>query len=172
MECKRPGSVAYVLEELRGKGNTRAYAEIKYDGERMQIHVSEVGKITIYSKSGRDSTLDRKYTHDIIKKALGFGKEEDGKIKVQSCILEGELLVYDAVQNKIEPFGGIQGFSFGGVQETDKRYAMIKFFDILYLNQESLLRVSFCERRRILSNVIRIHPSRVSSVTRAKRELL
>ena len=51
------------------------WAETKYDGERAQIHVqlvpgSETGKksnrwkITIYSKSGRDSTLDRAGVHE------------------------------------------------------------------------------------------------------------
>jgi DNA ligase-4 len=163
MECVRPGSVAFVLQELRGKGNTSLFAEIKYDGERMQIHVDRTGQIKIYSKSGRDSTQDRKFTHDIIRRALGLSQEEKGneKIKVQECILEGELLVFDAVQNKIEPFGGIQGFSFGGVQESDKRYLQIKFFDILHLNGDSLLRTAFCERRSILEKVIRIQETRV-----------
>lgn len=165
MECKRPASVAFVLEELKQSGNTELFAEVKYDGERMQIHVkSDVGEIKIYSKSGRDSTEDRKYTHDIIKKALGLCKQDSNysdKTIVHECILEGELLVYDALQGKIEPFGGIQGFSFGGVKESDKRYLQIKFFDILYLNGDSLLRVPFKERRIILENVVRIHPTRV-----------
>ncbi|KAK9898304.1 hypothetical protein P389DRAFT_166732 [Cystobasidium minutum MCA 4210] len=51
-----------------------SFAEIKYDGERMQIHVNLEASpcITIFSKSKRDSTLDRYATHPIILAALGL----------------------------------------------------------------------------------------------------
>lgn len=182
MECARPSSVACVLDNLREKGNEIGFAEVKYDGERMQIHVMqdlsyEEHSIRIYSKSGRDSTIDREYTHEIIKQALDLGNDsreyflylgqEVSKklVKVNECILEGELLVYDAKRNEIEPFGGIQGFSRGKVKESEKRYTLIKFFDILHLNGTSLLRVPFIERRRILNAVIRVLPTRVDIFT-------
>ena len=176
MECVRPSSVACVLDNLRQKGNDVAFAEIKYDGERMQIHVlnqQEKDRIRIYSKSGRNSTIDRKYTHHIINQTLDlcnndreykvyFGKEPlDSLVKVDEVILEGELLVYNSEKKEIEPFGGIQAFSRGSIIETDKRYVLIKFFDILHLNGSSLLRIPFIERRRILNSVIKIIPTRV-----------
>lgn len=176
MECERPSSVASVLDNLRGKGNEIAFAEIKYDGERMQIHVlnqQETDRIRIFSKSGRNSTIDRKYTHQIINQTLDlcnndrefkvyFGKEPiDSLIKVDEVVLEGELLVYNSEKKEIEPFGGIQAFSRGSIVETDKRYVLIKFFDILHLNGTSLLRIPFIERRRILDAVVRIIPTRV-----------
>jgi DNA ligase 4 len=44
------------------------WAEHKYDGERMQIHLNlklpEREQIKIFSKSGRDSTWDRRDLHE------------------------------------------------------------------------------------------------------------
>lgn len=61
----------------------------------MQIHIdrSKGHPITIYSKSGRDSTLDRK-------NILGAILEATQTAKFRNCILEGELVVYcDAEKN-------------------------------------------------------------------------
>ena len=48
-------------------GNKETSVERKYDGEYCQIHVWMAGgdsRITIFSKSGRDSTKDRKGLHN------------------------------------------------------------------------------------------------------------
>ena len=72
MESKRPSSVPQVLTELTDARNPEknACAEIKYDGERMQIHVKRNApredQIRIFSKSGRNSTMDRSHTHRYI----------------------------------------------------------------------------------------------------------
>jgi hypothetical protein len=49
--------------------------ERKYDGEYCQIHVWMAGggsRITIFSKSGRDSTVDREGLPDIIRQCLAI----------------------------------------------------------------------------------------------------
>ena len=57
---------------------------------RMQIHVDKDGKLTIFSKSGRDSTLDRIKTHEIIlHHALNLSNENENC--VQDVVLEAEL---------------------------------------------------------------------------------
>jgi len=73
------------------KGSTKVWAETKYDGERAQIHVQlppggGPAKITIFSKSKRDSTEDRYAVHDIIREALGPG--------VQHAILDAEMVAF------------------------------------------------------------------------------
>ena len=49
------------------RGSQAVWAETKYDGERTQIHVQVdedmQSRITIFSKSQRDSTLDRHGVH-------------------------------------------------------------------------------------------------------------
>ena len=74
------------------------WGETKYDGERAQIHVqvAEDGssRITIFSKSKRDSTLDRHAVHGIIRAALGLDSgTATGKIK-RNVILDAEMVAF------------------------------------------------------------------------------
>ncbi|EJD08532.1 DNA ligase/mRNA capping enzyme, partial [Fomitiporia mediterranea MF3/22] len=94
------------------------WAETKYDGERMQIHIAvdKTGgtEITIFSKSKRDSTLDRIATHWhdlflilIIREALGLrhsnldeiveraAPQKRRSVNVSSVILEAEMVAFD-----------------------------------------------------------------------------
>ncbi|KAJ3498941.1 hypothetical protein NMY22_g19553 [Coprinellus aureogranulatus] len=69
----------------------RVWAETKYDGERAQIHVtmqSGQPRIKIFSKSKRDSTLDRKGVHDVIVQALG------DKVR-ENVILDAEMVAFN-----------------------------------------------------------------------------
>lgn len=69
------------------RSSRRVWAENKYDGERAQIHV--MGReIKIFSKSKRDSTLDRKGIHDVIFQALGDNF-------TGSAILDAEMVAFD-----------------------------------------------------------------------------
>ena len=66
----------------------------------MQIHVNRScsfgQKIRIFSKSNRDSTQDWYLSHKIILDSLSH--------KVQNCILEGELMSFNEMTQKIEMF--------------------------------------------------------------------
>lgn len=88
-------------------------AETKYDGERMQIHLelfdrpaaaipSELPpyRITIYSKSGRDSTVDRRETHPIILAALGIDPNATKKDATISGV--GDRNTYDPDRTSYE----------------------------------------------------------------------
>lgn len=81
----------------------------KYDGEYCQIHV-DLSKgfdcIQIFSKSGKDSTLDRVKIHETIKKSLRIG-EAGCKIS-KHCILEGELVVWSDKDKAILEFDKIR----------------------------------------------------------------
>jgi DNA ligase-4 len=84
------------------------WAETKCDGERAQIHV-EVNadgssRITIFSKSKRDSTHDRHAVHYIIRKALDLrddythsGRTGRSKIK-HNIILDAEMVAFNGTQ--------------------------------------------------------------------------
>ena len=69
--------------------------ERKHDGEFCQIHI-DVSKgehcVQIFSKSGKDSTSDRRGAHHAIKNSLRIGQHDCGFS--EKCILEGELLVW------------------------------------------------------------------------------
>lgn len=84
------------------------WAETKYDGERAQIHVAVnadgSSRITIFSKSKRDSTHDRHAVHYIIRNALGLpndythsGRTGGSKIK-HNVILDAEMVAFNGTQ--------------------------------------------------------------------------
>jgi len=89
---KAKGGVKHAVSVIDGRTMS---VERKHDGEYCQIHI-DLSKgeecIQIYSKSGKDSTQDRKGVHQAIKDGLRIGRP-DCRFSEQ-CILEGELLVY------------------------------------------------------------------------------
>ncbi|EXK42271.1 hypothetical protein FOXG_01794 [Fusarium oxysporum f. sp. lycopersici 4287] len=145
-------------------GHGRMSVEEKIDGEYCQIHVdpSKGDKcIQIFSKSGKDSTEDRVALHGIIQESLKIG-QPDTRVK-KACILEGELVVYDDSQEKILPFHRIRKHvsrrrrfvnteldSLPGPQE----HLMIIYYDVMLLEDQSLINLRHSERFKILSNLV------------------
>ena len=86
-------------------GRRKMSVERKYDGEYCQIHVDlAAGKnwIKIFSKSGKDSTVDRAGLQESIKNCLRIGREDCGF--TGQCILEGELVVWSDREKDILDF--------------------------------------------------------------------
>lgn len=119
-ECSQAKSTADIYINMQHE--PAFFAETKYDGERMQIHISS-DRISIFSKSGRNSTVDREQSLDIIKTCIGRPNDlmkslnvirDSYYSNVDECIVEGELLVFNATANNgkggIERFGGISDF--------------------------------------------------------------
>lgn len=89
----------------------RMSLERKYDGEYCQIHVDitkGAPSIRIFSKSGKDSTLDRAGILQTVKRSLKIGGL-DCKVS-RRCILEGELLVWSDRDSKILEFHKLRKF--------------------------------------------------------------
>lgn len=88
---KAKGGVKHAVTVIDGRTMSM---ERKHDGEYCQIHI-DLSKgedcVQIFSKSGKDSTEDRRDIHQGIKDSLRIG--HDGCGFSQRCILEGELLV-------------------------------------------------------------------------------
>uniref|UniRef100_A0A8H7NHL9 ATP-dependent DNA ligase family profile domain-containing protein n=1 Tax=Bionectria ochroleuca TaxID=29856 RepID=A0A8H7NHL9_BIOOC len=148
----------------------RMSVERKYDGEYCQIHIAlnESGTcIKIFSKSGRDSTIDRIGIHRPLRDSLGLNRIEC-KIKKQ-CILEGELLVWNDDYGRIEPFHKIHkyvkrsGRLLGAAQDSPadlSEHLMIMFYDILLLDDTLCVRDSHETRRQLLQSLVRRIPGR------------
>ncbi|KAI0536564.1 hypothetical protein GGR58DRAFT_474763 [Xylaria digitata] len=138
--------------------------EQKLDGEYCQIHI-DLRKprdcIQIFSKSGKDSTADRVGLHSTIRESLNIGNGDCRFTK--GCILEGELVVYSTKEHKILPFHKIRKHvsrsgSFLGTandsQAHEYEHLMIIYYDVLLINDESLLGVKNSERFRRLSEIV------------------
>ncbi|KAJ2919477.1 hypothetical protein MD484_g929, partial [Candolleomyces efflorescens] len=189
-KSKKGQSCKHTLNFLRS--TRRVWAETKYDGERAQIHVSVPtggGKphITIFSKSKRDSTLDRHDVHSLIREALGFsGNSSTGRIK-HSVILDAELVAFDgervdefwrirrlvestaygvraqrASRHKEQP-DSQEGISQASMMsdDSDTRRLGLVFFDILSLESRNLIFTPYNDRRSILETIVRPKPGRV-----------
>ncbi|KAI1501092.1 hypothetical protein F5X99DRAFT_428676 [Biscogniauxia marginata] len=154
-------SINHCLEMGRGR---IVSCEQKLDGEYCQVHI-DLSRgyqcIQIFSKSGKDSTQDRVGLHSAIRESLKIGGP-DCPIK-QGCILEGELVVYSTEDHKILPFHKIRKHvsrsgSFIGTrldsQRHDHEHLMIVYFDVLMIDDESLLGLRQSERMKRLTNLI------------------
>ncbi|KAK2748539.1 hypothetical protein FQN57_000673 [Myotisia sp. PD_48] len=157
--------------------------ERKYDGEYCQIHV-DLSRgwdcVRIFSKSGKDSTMDKRGIHQAIKDSLRVRKPDCGFSK--QCILEGELLVWSDTKSEILPFHSLRQHvtrsgSFIGT-ENDSRYVFFAlilrggnsqislhspdsdehlymvFFDALLVDDSSLLFKPYRERRGLLGTLV------------------
>ncbi|KAI0871420.1 hypothetical protein GGS24DRAFT_61482 [Hypoxylon argillaceum] len=138
--------------------------EQKIDGEYCQIHI-DLRKprncIQIFSKSAKDSTADRDGLHKAIRDSLKIGNEDCPLVK--GCILEGELVVYSTKEHKVLPFHKIRKHvsrsgSFMGTandsQPHDHEHLMVIYYDVLLIDDVSLLGAKNSERFRRLSEII------------------
>ncbi|KAI1390976.1 uncharacterized protein F4822DRAFT_442178 [Hypoxylon trugodes] len=154
-------SIKHCLDMGRGR---EISCEQKIDGEYCQIHIDlskRHSPIQIFSKSGKDSTEDRVNLHQPIKDSLRLDTP-DCPFNV-GCILEGELVVYSAKDNKILPFHKIRKHvsrsgSYIGTYYDSQPHAyehlMIIYYDVLMIDDESLLGTRQSERFRRLSELI------------------
>ncbi|EIM86610.1 DNA ligase/mRNA capping enzyme, partial [Stereum hirsutum FP-91666 SS1] len=160
------------------KDASTVYAETKYDGERVQLHFwldeHGVSHIKIYSKSGRDSTLDRAALHPLIRDVL-----QPGKHWQKSLILEAEMVAWSDELSRVDEFWRIRSLvestAIGGrarykwrtyhahssqcsiisdASDSDTRHLSLIFFDVLLIDSKSLLPMPYTRRRTLLSSIV------------------
>lgn len=114
------------------------YSEIKYDGERVQVH--KRGSEFKYFSRALKPVLPHKIAHfkDYIPKA--FPNAND-------LILDSEILMMDTVSGKPLPFG-----TLGVHKKTEFKDATVCLFvfDCIYFNGESLINKPLSVRKKIL----------------------
>lgn len=121
------------------------FSEIKYDGERIQLHKS--GNTFKYFNRSLKPTLAHKVNHfkEYIPKAFPFGED---------LILDAEVLLVDITNGKPLPFGTL---GIHKKNECKNANVCLFVFDCLYYNGESLLKKTLTERKNILKkNMVEI----------------
>ncbi|RMY92241.1 hypothetical protein D0864_00355 [Hortaea werneckii] len=161
---------------LNMMGSRQWVLERKYDGEYCEIHIDQslscdpMKCIKIFSKSGKDSTQDRRKLHRTLVECLRLG-QPDCKIK-QHAILLGEMVVYSDKDRCVLPFDKIRkhvlrsGVSLGTEADSQAHsyeHLAIAFFDLLLLDDEVVLNRSIEERRQWLREVYDKIPGRAFS---------
>ncbi|MFH4975129.1 hypothetical protein AB6A40_001838 [Gnathostoma spinigerum] len=137
------------VEEAMGTCKNGMLCEIKYDGERLQLH-KEGGKFTFYSRSLK-SVQEHKVSHfsSFIPKAFPSGGD---------MILDSEVLMVDITTGKPLPFGTL------GIHKKEQfkdAVVCLFVFDCLLYDGISLMDRPIKERRRLLEENINEIPNRV-----------
>ncbi|XP_072445527.1 DNA ligase 3 [Chiloscyllium punctatum] len=143
------------------------YAEIKYDGERVQVHKN--GDTFQYYSRSLKPVLPHKVAHfrDFIPKAFVGG---------DSMILDSEVLLIDTQSGKPLPFGTLGVHKKAAFKDAN---VCLFVFDCIYFNGVSLMNRPISERKQFLhDNMVeipnRIMFSEMKHVTRASdlREMI
>ncbi|KAI9827687.1 MAG: hypothetical protein M1819_006887 [Sarea resinae] len=153
-------------------GIRRMSMERKYDGEYCQIHI-DLAKgpkwIQIFSKSGKDSTMDRRAIHSTIRSCLRIDHSDCNF--VGRCILEGELVVYSDKDKQILGFHKLRkhvartGTFLGTEQDSPPQayeHLMLIFFDVLLIDNDPVLNKRYSSRRNHLISLINPSPGRAA----------
>lgn len=120
-------------------------AEYKLDGERVQIHVMN-GKVEIFSRSLERIT---EYYPDVIEAMADISKSDQ-------IILEAEAVPINAETGEFLPFQNImhRRRKHGLTKAVSEYPVSVNFFDILYMDGQSLLDAPYKKRRQTLEYII------------------
>ncbi|KAH9257636.1 hypothetical protein BASA81_004085 [Batrachochytrium salamandrivorans] len=128
--------------------------EFKYDGERAQIHY-DGSKIEVFSRNLESNTSKYPDAIEYIQSSLVD--------KATTFILDSEVVAYDSKRQCILPFQVLSTRARKDVKSSDdvKVQIALYLFDIIYLNGQSLLKLSLKERRVLLQQHFREVPHQV-----------
>lgn len=133
------------IEQAMAKCPNGMYSEIKYDGERVQVH--KKGSEFKYFSRSLKPVLPHKIAHfkEYIPKAFPYGKD---------MILDSEILMVDTKTGNPLPFGTL---GIHKKNEFKDATVCLFVFDCIYYNGEVLTNKPIKERKRILKeNMIEI----------------
>ena len=143
MLAERLSDPVEILEKLDGK----AALEYKYDGLRVQVHISP-----------KSSSIFSRKLENITEQFPDVIKYVQNSMKVKEAIFEGECVAIDPVTTDMLPFQMIsqrRGRKYE-VQETAEKIPVKVFlFDILYSDGIEYIRKSYPDRRKILTKSIK-----------------
>ncbi|KAL3133936.1 hypothetical protein ABBQ32_008384 [Trebouxia sp. C0010 RCD-2024] len=162
MLAKPTMGVSEVLDKFQDIEFT---CEYKYDGERAQVHISEGGKVSIYSRNSENNTSKYPDLAADVPKLLKEG--------CSSVVLDCEAVAYDRVTKKILPFQVLSTRARKDVKVADIKVQVCLYaFDCLFLNGKVLVDRPLTERREALYSAISEKPGELFYATaKTSREL-
>jgi DNA ligase-1 len=120
--------------------------EVKYDGSRVQIH-----------KNGEKIALFTRRLENVTKQFPDLVKLAKKAVKAKRCILDGEMIGIDKKTGKPLPFQQLS-------QRVQRKYDIekmvmeipiqVNLFDIIFINNRSLLDEPLKERRKVLEEIV------------------
>lgn len=142
MLCQRVDS----LEEAKEKLGVPFVAEEKYDGERIQAH-----------KNGNKIMLFSRRLDDITEQFPDIVASIKSHVKAKTAVLDGECMPVDVKTGKLLSFQTLMSRKRKhGIEEFAKKIPVVLFvFDLLFLNNESLLEVPYEKRYVLLKKTVK-----------------
>eukprot|EP01132_Coremiostelium_polycephalum_P009372 gene9372-11513_t len=136
------------IDDIISQCSESFFAEIKYDGERIQIH-KDGNSYSCFSRN--------------LKPLLPWKVEEvkpyiPKSTKANQIILDGEILLVDTKTGVPLPFGTLSTHKKTGFTDAT---VCVFLFDILYLNGKSLIHLPITERRKILEQNVTVIKHRI-----------
>ncbi|KAF9509239.1 hypothetical protein BS47DRAFT_1377634 [Hydnum rufescens UP504] len=140
MLAKPTKAIGEVLDRFEGK---RFTCEYKYDGERAQVHKTEGGELSVFSRNSEDMSAKYPDIFEQLPKAI-----KDG---TTTFVLDCEAVAIDRTTMRLLPFQELSRRKRKDVKVEDiKVWVCLFAFDLLYLNGEPLLHRSLVDRRELL----------------------
>jgi DNA ligase-1 len=150
---------AETVDEVLAEHGGRTAFEYKYDGARVQIH-KQGDEVRVFSRRLTDVTQSLPEVVEAV----------NGNVEAGEVIVEGEVIAVDAAGYPI-PFQHLMR-RFKRIHEVrgmaEKIPVRLYLFDVLYLNGESLISLSYTQRRQILAENAGNIPLTKQLVTDAK----
>lgn len=141
MLAERVINAGEAMERMEGK----AAVEYKLDGERVQIHKAN-DRVELFSR--RLEKITNHYP-DVTKASTS--------IKAKEAILEGEVVAVNQQTGEYLPFQELMHRRRKhGVKEAVESYpVVINLFDVLYLDGKGKIDLSYQDRRKLLTRVLK-----------------
>ncbi|KAI8623068.1 DNA ligase I [Xylariaceae sp. FL1651] len=185
MQCFQPQLAYYematsfdkMVEKLNS--STRAtsesdneyWIEEKLDGERMQLHMIEDSglpggkRFCFWSRRAKNYTyLYGEGFYDEISSSLTRHLRNAFAPGVRNIILDGEMIVWDPLLEKVMKFGTLKAAALQGVwnpYEHDAPRPVFRVFDIVLLNDQPLTQYTLRDRRSALATAVPGEPRRL-----------
>lgn len=136
------------VEDALRKCPNGAYSEVKYDGERIQVHKNK-DKLYFFSRSLKPMRPD---------KYASIESYLETAIQADTCILDGEILMVDQRTSVPLPFGTLGSHKR---QQFATACPCIYFFDILLKDGMCTTNLPLCRRRELLKSSVTFIRNRV-----------
>uniref|UniRef100_A0A336LUL2 DNA ligase 4 n=1 Tax=Culicoides sonorensis TaxID=179676 RepID=A0A336LUL2_CULSO len=138
-------------------------AEIKMDGERLQLH-RKGNNYKYFTRQGNDCSSQfgvdnvsgnfTQFIHDLF------------KIEIKDMILDGEMMVWDKISLRFITKG--ENIAARTMKDLGKYQPCYVVYDILYLNGESMIQKSYTYRENILNKLFEDFPGLLIKVKKTK----
>jgi DNA ligase-1 len=143
MLCERLSSAQEILAKLGGKGS----AEYKYDGLRIQAHISKTN-VQLFSRR----------LENITTQFPDVAKSVRSAVLAEKAILEGECVAVDANTGDMLPFQVVsqrRGRKYEIETMTEEVPVTVFLFDVLYDDGQDFTLTPYMERRGELTKIVK-----------------